>query len=93
MLTQDSLKGIATAQLTQLREFVNAELLNRLPPHPYGVVRPKIGDFRVGQRVTFINKRRQPVVITIKRINDKSVSGDTDDGMGWRASPGLLRVV
>lgn len=59
--------------------------------YPNGTVpRPKISDFRIGQRVKFNHSTRGVVTITIERINAKTCSGKTDDGKGWRCSPGLL---
>ena len=95
MLTQASLKGIPTESLRTLSALVTAEILARTPNlapniNPTYGVRPKIADFRIGQRVKFTGRGGVPTIITIDRINQKTCSGKTDSGIGWRVSPGLL---
>lgn len=56
---------------------------------------PEIGrreDFRVGQRVSFIDRDLQPRVGLIVRINQQTATLDCD-GQTWRVAFGLLRHV
>lgn len=65
------------------------------PAPPIPGQRMKLHDFRIGQRAKFTTRGGVPTVITITRINTKSVSGRTDDPLhpGWRVSPGMLQPV
>lgn len=56
---------------------------------------PEIGrreDFRVGQRVSFIDRDLQHRVGLIVRINQQTATVDCD-GQAWRVAFGLLRHV
>ncbi len=50
-------------------------------------------DFTVGERVSFDDRYLQTQVGVIARLNQKTASVDTGDGMTWRVSFALLRHV
>ena len=60
---------------------------NRLSPPPEV---PGRADFRVGHRVTFIDKNLQPRVGMIVRVNQHTATLDCD-GQKWRVAFELLR--
>jgi hypothetical protein len=63
------------------------------PPVPPSVPRPSRNDFRCGEKVAFQDRYLQPVVGTIVRINQRTATIDTGDGISWRVGFALLRHV
>lgn len=52
------------------------------------------GDFRIGQLVEFTGKRGLVIKGSINRINRKTIGlTNCTDGINWRVSPSILRVV
>ena len=66
--------------------------LPETPPEP-GPPKPTKADFQRGDRVSFEDRYLQTQVGVIVRINQKTASIDTGDGMVWRVSFSLLRHV
>jgi hypothetical protein len=60
-----------------------------LPPAP----KPGREDFQRGQKVAFEDKHLRTQVGVITRINQRTASIDTGDGLVWKVSFGLLRHV
>jgi hypothetical protein len=75
-------------ELTQLNHIVVARLRLMQQIRAHG----QMMNFRVGQRVSFINSAGQPVQGVVMRHNRKSVTVLTDCGHEWRVAPSLLEV-
>lgn len=55
--------------------------------------RPNRADFRCGEKVAFEDRYLQTQVGTIVRINQRTATIDTGDGISWRVGFALLRHV
>lgn len=60
---------------------------------PPAAPKPSREDFQRGQKVAFEDKHLRTQVGVITRINQRTASIDTGDGLQWKVSFGLLRHV
>jgi hypothetical protein len=81
-------KAIETASHDELREM-NREIIFALR----GRRREEARKFHVGQKVWFNASRTgEKVKGTVERVNQTSVTVAVKGSMGWRVSPGMLKV-
>src|SRR3954470_22375352 len=94
----DSSSTLVAQVIAKLDHFTEQELvhLNRLIVERLRIMRDigahqAMTQFRIGQRVSFIDPRGRQVGGVLTRYNRKSVSVIADDGTQWTVAPQLLR--
>jgi hypothetical protein len=81
------LSGYTEAELLEL----NHRVVERIRALRQARVRSTMTGFRIGDRVSFQPEGGDEVVGTIVRLNRKSVTVVTAEGVQWRVSPALLK--
>jgi hypothetical protein len=72
---------------------LNRRIVERIRLLRQGRCQERMAGFNVGDRVSFQPERGLPVEGTVIRLNSKSVTVVSTDGVHWRVSPGLLERV
>lgn len=85
------------AQIDTLKESEMLILLNhltdRLKQHHQQLTRQAMNQFRPGDLVQFRSKTGEIVNGVVTRINQKSITLHTKEGVRWNVSPQLLKMV
>lgn len=85
------------AQIDTLKESEMLILLNhltdRLKQHHQQLTRQAMNQFRPGDLVQFRSKTGEIVNGVVTRINQKSITLHTKEGVRWNVSPQLLKIV
>jgi hypothetical protein len=81
------LSGYTEAELVEL----NHRVVERIRILRQARVRATMTEFKLGDRVSFQPECGHEVVGTIVRLNRKSVTVATAEGVQWRVAPVLLR--
>ncbi len=71
---------------------LNSEIIKRLQMHSFVRSKSLLMAFRIGDRVAF-ETDHGTVEGMVTRINQKTATIQSDDGRGWRVSPGFLSKV
>lgn len=81
------LSGYTEAELVEL----NHRVVERIRELRQSRLRSTMTEFRIGDRVSFQPECGHEIVGTIVRLNRKSVTVATAEGVQWRVSPALLK--
>lgn len=81
------LSGYTEAELVEL----NHRVVERIKTLRQARVRATMTEFKLGDRVSFQPDCGHEVVGTIVRLNRKSITVATADGVQWRVAPVLLK--
>jgi len=76
---------------TELIEL-NRRIVDRIKALRSARCRSTMAEFQVGDRVSFQPECGQEVVATIIRLNRKTVTVVTVEGVEWRVAPGFLKA-
>ena len=88
MKTRIDLDSLSESELRNLHH----EITRRLQMHTLVRTQSKLRSYRIGDRVAF-ESDQGTIEGIVTRLNQKTASIMTDDGRGWRVSPGLLYKV
>ncbi len=72
---------------------LNRRIIERIRFLRQGLCRESMAELNVGDRVSFVADHGREVVGTIIRLNRKSVTLVSTEGMQWRVAPTLVRRV
>ena len=71
---------------------LNSEIIRRLQMHSMIRNKSQLMAFRIGDRVAF-DADHGTVEGMVTRVNQKTVTIQSDDGRGWRVSPGYVSKI
>ena len=88
MKTKIDLDSMSEQELRAL----NHEIIRRLQMHSIIRNKSQLMAFRIGDRVAF-DADHGTVEGMVTRVNQKTVTIQSDDGRGWRVSPGFVSKI
>jgi len=90
MITMDDVLGRIDSMTEEDLDMV----WDRFKARQREIVREAGKGFHVGQRVTWISRKRgnQKIVGTIERVNDQTMVVLADDGIHWKVGPTVVKA-